>query len=316
MPDTGIHTIGDYGLLNKAYAYGLRNLELIDQNVVQESQLLKYFQGPSYNLDEEYLEFFARMSNPGVINVPINATIDPTLGSYTHQRQRIFWDMYWWGLDDTVREGALQQVMDAEAQDSVSFYANVADYKIIKELKAKDGSTFAAASGVWDAAAHVEADITTALKDLAYNTGIDNTRAQDILVIYPAKVTTSIYGLDFIKNINQSLKNYLSDSYPNIRFIGFTPSLNSRGERKIDIQAGTSSDALGTSCIICYGGPRILKVGEFVPKTISRVETQSLGVFKGALTATRRCFGALAVGRFDETNHTNPGIIEITGVST
>ena len=108
MPDTGIHTIGDYGLLNKAYAYGLRNLELIDQNVVQESQLLKYFQGPSYNLDEEYLEFFARMSNPGVINVPINATIDPTLGSYTHQRQRIFWDMYWWGLDDTVREGALQ----------------------------------------------------------------------------------------------------------------------------------------------------------------------------------------------------------------
>lgn len=312
MPDTGIFTIGDMGLLNKAYAYGLRNLELIDQTVIKESQLLKYFQGPSFKLDDEYVEFFSREANPGIINAPMDATIDPTQGQYHHKRQRIFWDMYWWGLNDTMKEGSLQEVMNAEAQDSVQFYANVADYKIIKELCLKDGSTFASQSGHWDSASHVEQDISKALQDLAYNTGVANSRASDILVIYPTKVQTTLAGLDFINNVNQSIMKYMGDSYPNIRFIDFTPSLNSKGARKIDIMAGTSSDALGTSCIVCYGGPRYLKVGEFVPKSVSRVETQSLGVFKGALTATRRCFGALGVGRFGAD--TNPGIIEITDV--
>ena len=314
MPDTGIFTIGDMGLLNKAYAYGLRNLELIDQTVIKESQLLKYFQGPSFQLDDEYVEFFSREANPGIINAPMDATIDPTQGQYHHKRQRIFWDMYWWGLNDTMKEGAIQEVMNAEAQDSVQFYANVADYKIIKELRAKDGSTFAAQSGVWNSASHVEQDITKALQDIAYNTGVANSRVSDILVIFPTKVLTSLAGLDFIQNVNQSLLKYMGDSYPNMRFIDFTPSLNSKGARKIDIMAGTSSDALSTSCIVCYGGPRYLKVGEFIPQNVSRVETQSLGVFKGAMTATRRCFGALGVGRFGEV--TNPGIIEITGVTT
>jgi hypothetical protein len=314
MPEVpGILTIGDMGLLNKAYAYGLRNLELIDQTVIKESQLLSYFKGPSFDLDEEYIEFFARESNPGVINVPINATIDPSHASYQHKRERLYWDMYWWGLDDTIREGTIPQVMDAEAQDSVQFYANVADYKIIKELLAHPGETNAA-SGYWTSASVVEVDITEALKDLSYNSGIAVTKAQNILVIFPTKVLTSIAGLDFIHNVNQSLKKYMGDSYPNMVFVDFTPSLNSKGSRIIDMMAGTSSDALSTNAIVCYGGPRILKVGEFVPKTVSRVETQSLGVFKGALTATRRCFGAVTVGRFGA--ETNPGIIKITGVTT
>jgi hypothetical protein len=311
--EVGIVTIGDLGLLNKAYAYGLRNLELIDQTVIKASQLLQFFKGPAYDLDEEYLEFFSRESNPGIVNVPINATIDPSHASYNHARGRIYWDMYWWGLDDTVREGMVPQVMDMEAQDSVQFYANVIDYKIIKELLAGTGNVNAA-SGYWNNAATVEADITTALVELAYQTGQPITQAGDILVLFPTTVLTSIAGLDFIHNVNQSLKKYMSDSYPNMRFIDFTPALNSAGERKIDMMAGTSSDILATNAIICYTGPRVLKVGEFIPKTVSRVETQSLGVFKGALTATRRCFGALTVGRFGAA--TNPAIIKITGVTT
>ena len=311
--NVGIQTIGDYGLLNKAYAYGMRNLELIDQTVIKASQLLQYFKGPFFDLDEEYIEFFSREANPGVINVPINSTIDPTRAQYRHKRERIWWDMYWWGIDDTVKEGQLPQVMDSEAQDSVQFYANVADYKIITELLANPGTTNAA-SGHWTSASVVEADITQALQDLAYESGIPVSAAKDILVIFPTKCLTSIAGLDFIHNVNQSIKKYMGDSYPNMRFIDFTPALNSKGSRVIDILANTSSDALGTSAIICYGGPKILKVGEFVPKSVSRVETQSLGVFKGALTATRRCFGALTVGRFGAD--TNPGVVAITGVTT
>lgn len=317
MPgDKGTLVLGDLGKLNLAYAYGMRNLNLIDQTVVNESMLLPLFKGPNYNRDEEYLEFFTREANPGIINAPINADIQtPSKGTYHQTRERIFWDMYWWAIDDQVKAQSLPRVMDGEAQDSVTFYGNVVDYKIIKEAVsgASPNTTYAAASGVWDAAAHVEQDIIKALQELAYQSGIPHAKAKSIIVLFPTKVFTSFKGLDFIHNVNQSIETYFGNAYKNMVFLDFTPALNSAGARVIDISTGLSSDALGSNALVMYGGPQTLDVGEYIPQNVSRVETQSLGVFKGALTATRRCFGAKTIGRFGAA--TSPYIAKITGVT-
>jgi hypothetical protein len=317
MPEgQGQLVIGDLGKLNLMYAYGLRNLNLIDQTVPATSMLLQYFKGPNYNRDEEYLEFFTREANPGIINAPINATIQtPTKGSYHAKREKIFWDMYWWSLDDEVKEKSIPRVMDMEANDSVTFYENVTDYKIIKELVAgaSPNTTFAAQSGVWDSAGHVEQDIIKGLQDLAYQSGIPHAKAKNIIVVFPTKVFTSFKGLDFIHNVNQSVETYFGNAYKNMVFLDFTPSLDSKGSRVIDIATGLSSDALTTNALIIYGGPQTLDVGEYIPKNIPRVETGSLGIFKGGMTATRRCFGAKTVGRFGAD--TSPYICKITGVT-
>jgi len=320
MPDpltTGTLVLGDLGKLNLLYAYGMRNLNLIDQTVPAVSQLLPYFKGPNYERDEEYIEFFTREANPGIVNAPINANIPAlTKGTYHTKRERIFWDMYWWGIDDEVKEKSLPRVMDMEANDSVNFYANVVDYKIIKELVAgaSANTTFAAQSGVWDEAGHVEQDIIKSLQDVAYYSGISHSKAKSILVIFPTKVFTSFKGLDFIHNVNQSIETYFGNAYKNMAFIDFTPALNSAGNRVIDIAAGTSSDALTTNALVVYGGVGTLDVGEYIPRSISRVETASLGIFKGGMTATRRCFGCKTIGRFGAD--TSPSIAKITGVCT
>ncbi len=318
MPEgIGTLTMGNIGKLNMAYAYGVRNLQLIDQTVPAESMLLKYFQGPNYQRDEDYIEFFTRESNPGIINAPINADIPAlTRGTYRSTRVPMKWDMYWWAIDDQVKEKAIPWVMDREAQDAINFYANVVDYKIIKELVAGASTeTTFAASGLWsgtNGSAYAEADIVKALQEIADHSGTSHAKAKSIIVIYPTKAFTSFKGLDFIHNVNQSIETYFGNAYKNMVFVDFTPSLNSEGNRVIDIAAGTSSDALGTNALVVYGGQETLDVGEYVPKNISRVETQSLGVFKGVLTATRRCFGCKTVGRFGQ--ETSPRIAKITGV--
>lgn len=320
MPDpqpVGTLVLGDVGKLNLLYAYGLRNLNLIDMALPAQSMLLPYFKGPNYERDEDYLEFFTRESNPGIINAPINADIPaPTKGTYNAKRQKIFWDMYWYAIDDEVKEKAIPRVMDLEAADSVNYYANVVDYKIIKELiaGASPDTTFAAQSGAWTTSAAVEQDIVKALQDLAYYSGVPHSKAKSILVIFPTKTFTSLKGLDFIRNVNQSLETYFGNAYKNMAFLDFTPSLNSSGQRVIDIAAGTSSDALSNNALVVYGGLTTLDVGEYMPKTISRVETAPLGIFKGVMTATRRCFGAKAIGRFGAD--TTPQICKITGVTS
>ncbi|HOL44229.1 MAG TPA: hypothetical protein PK659_08270 [Methanothrix sp.] len=314
MP-TGTLTMGDLGRLNLAYAYGMRNLELIDMTVPQESALLQFFKGPNYERDEDYLDFFTRESNPGIINAPINADIPtPSKGTYRHTRERIFWDMYWWAIDDEVREKAIPRVMDAEAQDAINFYANVVDYKIIKELVngASSDTTFDATDGGWDDPADAEADIVEALQLIAEYSGVPHAKAKNILVIYPTKVFAALKGLTFIHNVNQSIESYFKNAYQNMVFVDFTPSLNSKGQRVIDIASGASSDALGNDALVVYSGVQTLEVGEYVPKNISRVETQSLGVFKGVLTATRRCFGCKTVGAFGKS--TSPRIAKIKNV--
>lgn len=319
MPASGQLIMGDLGRASTLYAYGVRNLNIIDQSLPATSQLLKFFQGPYFNRDEEFLEFFANEgNNPGVIDVPINADIPAiTKNTYTAKRQRIFWDMYASSVGDDVKEKSLPRVLDMEAQASTRFYTKVVDYKIIKELVAgaHANTTFVAQSGVWDAAAHVEQDITKALQDLAYQSGISHSEAKQILVIFPTKVFTSLFGLDFIKNVNQSIVDHLGNSYKNMTFIDFTPSLNSSGERKIDISDGTSSDALLTNALVVYSGPETLDVGEYVPSNIPRVVTGSNGLFKGYTTATRRCFGCKTVPMFGAAA-TTPRIAKITGVTT
>lgn len=307
--------MGDLGRLNLAYAYGMRNLELIDMTVPQESALLQFFRGPNYERDEDYLDFFTRESNPGIINAPINADIPtPTKGTYRHTRERILWDMYWWAIDDEVKEKSLPRVMDAEAQDAINFYANVTDYKIVKELVsgASPDTTFPAQSGPWTDPANAEADIVHALELIADCSGVPHYKAKSILVIYPTRVFSSVKGLTFIHNVNQSIESYFKSAYQNMVFIDFTPSLNSQGRRIIDIASGESSDALGNNALVVYSGTQTLEVGEYVPKSIPRVETQSLGVFKGVLTATRRCFGCKTVGAFGRS--TSPRIAKISGV--
>jgi hypothetical protein len=306
--------MGDLGRLNLAYAYGMRNLELIDMTVPQESALLQFFRGPNYERDEDYLDFFTRESNPGIINAPINADIPaPSKGTYRHTRERIFWDMYWWAVDDEVREKAIPRVMDAEAQDAINFYANVTDYKIIKELVAgaSPDTTFSA-DEPWSDPANAEKDITEALQLIADYSGVSHAKAKNILVIYPTKVFAALKGLTFIHNVNQSIESYFKNAYQNMVFVDFTPSLNSRGQRVIDIASGESSDALGNDALVVYSGSQTLEVGEYVPKNISRVETQSLGVFKGVLTATRKCFGCKTVGMFGKTS--SPRIARIKDV--
>lgn len=316
MP-TGQLIMGDLGRASTLYAYGVRNLNVIDQSLPAKSQLLPFFQGPYYNRDEEFLEFFANEgNNPGVIDQPINADIPATTkNTYTAQRQRIFWDMYASSIGDDVKEFSLPRVMDMESVASLRHFTKVTDFKIIRELVAgaSANTTNAAASGVWDQASHVEQDITAALQDLATSTGIAHSEAKNILVLFPTKVFTALYGLDFIKNVNQSIVDHLGNSYKNMVFIDITPSLNSKGERKIDISDGTSSDALTTNALVVYSGPETLDVGEFVPKSIARVVTASNGIFKGYTTATRRCFGCKTVPMFGEST-TTPRIAKITGV--
>lgn len=308
----GSMTPGQLGTYLKGYFN--RTQQITDLNIQKTGILTGVF--PVRPLSIPVLEVRYRQGVPGRMNVALDAPVEDSSWTYRSAEKNLTWDKFSFSVTDAATDMIQVNNMAADGvRDASTYFANIRDYKMITELKAKNNTNNThSASAVWsDAAADVEGDIVQAIEGIVQRTGVSPASVK-FGVLYQSKVLRGIEQLSLIHNVQMSLKDYMTKTF-GINFYPYTPYMDPDANKYMDIKEKTSSDALGTSALVFVEGPMTMDCGQYTPQGIPMFETTRIHDV-GYKTTMRHSFGCMAVPRYDDSAYTTPLIYEITNASS
>ncbi len=255
MPILGQLTAADVEQALTAYA--VRNQMYVDAYVMRENILEKWF--PFNKADEQQIEFWTGTGNAGVLGVDRDAKVPYTTTAIKRHQTDLLTDKFAYFLKNDLIERASMDFAAKYAFNANSFFGEGRTFKQVKALLAGAGQTVTS-ENTWNLVSP-ENSVTTAL-DLLTEYGWNSNRGP-ALCIFPARVGRGLYQQRFTGGSYQSILKVLRDGYRevglNMEFIPYSPFYTSKKQRKMDIIAGTDSDALGTSAILAVGSPLVLQ---------------------------------------------------------
>lgn len=308
----GSMTPGQLGTYLKGYFQ--RTQQITDLSIQKAGILTGVF--PTQNLSIPKLEVRYTQGVPGRMNVALDAPVEDSRWTYRYKDKDLTYDKFSFAVTDAATDMVQVDNMAADGvRSGNTFFANVRDFRMITELKAKNNSSCThGAAAVWsDAAADVEGDIVRGLEGIVQRSGVNPATTQFGL-LYQSKVMRGIDQLALIKNVQQTLKSYLGSVF-NLSFYPYTPYMDPDGNKYLDVKELTDSDALGTSALLFVEGPQTMMCGQYAPKGVPMFETTRVHDV-GYKTTLRHSFGCLAVPRYDDTTYTTPLVYEITAASS
>lgn len=304
----GAMTIGQ--LEKYLVGYAQQGLELIKTDLQTVCPIEAAVPSTQTNIPK--ISFFVTHGTPGQMDVVLDAPPVLSRWNYKEVSKDMLIQKYSYQVLDSARAAiAVDDMAVTGTQNAMAYFANIHAYKIIKELRAKNTNTHGA-SAYWNVSTgNPEGDIVTAIESIMSKTGI-NPATTTFGVVFPSKVMSGINQLDLLGNVQQNVKDYLSQAW-NINWYPFTPYMDADGNTYLDIEEHTSSDSLSTTAVVFAEGLNTIKGKTYVPPNgVPMSETTRLHD-SGFITTLRHSYECLAVPRYNAS--TTPLIYEITGVS-
>jgi len=186
--------------------------------------------------------------------------------AYTSLNVNLTWSMYPYMINDKAKLQSRDPntLWEDAAASASEFFATIRDYRTITALSAGNVNTHAAGAN-WDASgADPEYDITTAINSIRSDS---NWRpGESVTVIVPADVEGSLDQLNLIKNVQQTMRDYLEGSYARVaslQIVGYRPYL--------EYNTGTKLfDALGSDALVVVNGRNTARFFKFDPAEAAR----------------------------------------------
>jgi len=292
-------------------------LEKIDQTMITKPSVGRYFP-VNTSLTSERVEFYVTHGNPGVPHTTLSGTVERVRDKQLKKVQDIKWHHYGTFVPDEYKTKVrIDDSMADAARYAQNFFNYIQDFDIITELKASNNTnTTDAATDYWtdDTGRNIDKDIANALQTILEYSNVQNINDRKWICIYPGKAVGGLMELDTVNgNVVRRMEDYLKEAWKGgIEFVPFSPTKDADGNEYLD-NWNTSSDALGTSAIICATGPDVLKNVEWRPPEINRAETwRTHG--EGENVLYKKCTGAVIVPQYDSNMETTPLVFELTGV--
>lgn len=284
----GTMTDAELGKFIKGWAS--QTAKVIDQQIQQVNLFGGAF--PVFPAETEREEVFYFGGQPGRYGVSLDEPTEYTKWDYSKAQCDLIWSKFAYKISDAAVSRAAKNRMATDGTAmALKYFGAVRTYQIGTELLAKAGSSAGASDGYWNAGGDIIADIATAITTLRRNNGVGP--EAKIGVCYPQDVENGLLELGLIKNVQQTVQDYLTAVY-NVNWYPYTPYTDADGNFRIDVKTKATSDFLTTNALVFLEGDVTLRSFEYKPAGVLAVET-GRDFDSGDKISSKMCTGALAI---------------------